>query len=222
MLSDRATLRLEHGGELDAEMTPASLYTRSAAALARAHVARRADARDALSSRGADGDSALLQRSAELDALQLALSAAVSSSSTDLAVAYLPGLDIAQHALLGGQGTAVAASTLAARLQSVKDYYVALDRLLSAHGAVEPRGDEAIVILTQPGRVGASVSGRLAARGRLLSASRSQRHVDGHRADAAPRARPARRSRSRGQARSGRVLTGVRVGLSGAIRGELR
>jgi hypothetical protein len=173
VLSDRATLRLEHGGELDAELTPASLYTdlrqRWPALTSRAGQI----GRDALSSRGADGDSALLQRSAELDGLQLALSAAVSSSSTDLAVAYLPGLDIAQHALIGGQGTAVAASTLAARLQSVKDYYVALDRLLSAHGAVEPRGDEAIVILTQPGRIGASVSGRLAARGRLLSASRS-------------------------------------------------
>ena len=58
--------------------------------------------------------------------MQLALLDSVSTPATDLAVVYLPGLDIVQHALLGEQTTAVAASTLAARLAAVKQYYAIL------------------------------------------------------------------------------------------------
>ena len=172
VLSDRATLRLEHGGALDAEIAPAPLYEDLRARWPALKARAEQTAQDALAGRAADGNSALLQRSAELDAMQLALSGAVSSPASDLAVVYLPGLDIAQHALIGGQTTAVAASTLSARLQAVKDYYVAIDRLLALHRAIEPAGDEVVAIVTQPGRIGASASGRLAARGRRLSAGR--------------------------------------------------
>jgi hypothetical protein len=173
VLSDRATLRLEHGGELDAELSAATLYAELRQQWPAIKSRAGQIARDALAARSADADSALLQRSASLDALQLGLLNAVSSSSTDLAIVYLPGLDIAQHALIGEQATAVAASTLSARLRSVEDYYAALDRLLSADGAIEPRGDEVVVIVTQPGRIGANLSGRLAVRGRLVPANRS-------------------------------------------------
>jgi hypothetical protein len=167
VLSDRATLRLEHGGPLDAEISPDRLYdplrqrwpalTKHAAAIA-------ADAlRDPI-------DAALrplLQRSAELDALQLALTSEVVTRDTDLSVVYLPGLDIAQHALLGGDqsGVAASASALGARLDAVKAYYAALDRLLAPLLSVAP--DELVVIVTEPGRVTAEAGAGLAARGQV-------------------------------------------------------
>jgi hypothetical protein len=181
VISDRATLRLEHGGDLDAELSPASLYPalrqRWPALKARAENT----ARGAMPDRPSGGEAALLLRSAQLDALQLALLDEVATPLTDLAVVYLPGLDIVQHTLIGDQTTAAAASTIAARLNAVKDYYYILDRLIARHA--DPQGDEIVVIVTQPGRIGAGAGGRLAARGRHLSNSRG---LAGQLTDVAP------------------------------------
>ena len=76
---------------------------------------------------------------------------------------YLPGLDIAQHALLGSDQTGLAASTLAARLDAVKAYYSALDRLLAPF--LTPAADELVIVVTEPGRVGEHGAARLSARG---------------------------------------------------------
>src|SRR4029453_10610394 len=46
----------------------------------------------------------ILRRSAELDAMELALAREVSGRTPDLLAVYLPGLDIAQHALLASGG----------------------------------------------------------------------------------------------------------------------
>jgi hypothetical protein len=75
MLTDRALLRLDRGGPLDAEIAPASIYDRLKQrwrairdqALARAHAA--AESLDW----GPPETRAVLMRSAELDAMQLEL-----------------------------------------------------------------------------------------------------------------------------------------------------
>jgi hypothetical protein len=83
-------------------------------------------------------------------------------------VVYLPGLDIAQYALLGGDQPGLAASTLAARLEAVKAYYAALDRLLGPF--LTPGSDELILLVTQPGRVGENGAARLSLRGTAVRA----------------------------------------------------
>ena len=169
VVSDRATLRLEHGGDLDAEISPATLYNDLRQRWPSLKAGAAKAAADAFPERPAESVSALLVRSAELDAMQLALLDSVSTPTTDLAIVYLPGLDIVQHALLGEQATAVAASTLAARLAAVKQYYSILDRLIAGHATVDAQSDEVLVLLTQAGRIGANAGGRLVARGRRMS-----------------------------------------------------
>jgi hypothetical protein len=163
VLSDRATLRLERGGALDAEIAPATLYEPLRRRWPEIKATATARADGALVYAGDDTTRALLRRSAELDAIQLALLAEVSAPGTDLSVVYLPGLDIAQHALLGSDQTGLAASTLAARLDAVKAYYSALDRLLAP--VLTPAADELVIIVTEPGRVGEDGATRLSARG---------------------------------------------------------
>ena len=163
VLSDRATLRLERGGALDAEIAPASLYEPLRQRWPAIKATATARAEGALAYAGDDTTRALLRRSAELDAIQLALLAEVSAPGTDLSVVYLPGLDIAQHALLGSDQTGLAASTLAARLDAVKAYYSALDRLLAP--LLTPAADELVILVTEPGRVGETGAARLSARG---------------------------------------------------------
>jgi hypothetical protein len=174
VLSDRATLRLERGGALDAELAPASLYEPLRERWPSIRARAVAEATRALDYGGDEPTRAVLRRSIELDALQLALLADVATPDTDLLVVYLPGLDIAQHALLGGDQPALAASALAARLDAVKAYYSALDRLLGP--LLTPAAAELVFLVTEPGRVGATGAARLSARG---AAVRSQGTSDG-------------------------------------------
>jgi type I phosphodiesterase/nucleotide pyrophosphatase len=165
VLSDRAVLRLDRGGTLDAEIAPASIYDRleprwpaiREKALARAHEAA------ASLEWGPSDTRAVLARSAELDAMQIELLREVSVPAPDLSAVYLPGLDIAQNALLGPRETALAPSDVSIRVQALRDYNVFLDRLLS--DVIAPRDSEIIIVLTQPGRVAASAAGLLGAGG---------------------------------------------------------
>jgi hypothetical protein len=183
VLSDRATLRLEHGGPLDAEIAPASLYEplrarwpairRDASAHARAAAASLAwDDRDTR---------AALERSAELDAIQIALTHEVSNPVPDLSAVYLPGLDIAQNTLLGGRDTALPPSVVAGRLQALRDYYVFLDRLLTQ--ALSPADDELVFVVTEPGRVTAASDGLMGMTGRVAAPNAD---VNGRVTDVAP------------------------------------
>ena len=95
--------------------------------------------------------------------MQLALLSEVATPVTDLSVVYLPGLDIAQHALLGDDQTGLSASTLAARLDALEAYYSALDRLLAP--LLTPAPDELVFVVTEPGRVGGDAGARVSARG---------------------------------------------------------
>jgi hypothetical protein len=73
---------------------------------------------------------------------------------------YLPGLDIAQHALLAATDGSLGASAAAARVDALKDYYVFLDRLLA--DALRPDARQTVFLVTEPGRVAASSEGLLA------------------------------------------------------------
>lgn len=178
VLTDRTTLRLEVGGALDAEIAPSTLYE----GLRGRWPQLRAEA-ETLAHAALAGDliidsdvGAVLRRSAELDAMQLVLAREVSSPGPDLLAVYLPGLDIAQHAILSSQSAGSGASTVAARLDALKRYYVALDRLLAP--VLQPQRDEIVFVVTEPGRIDGQgermlgVSGALAvpgtsARGRV-------------------------------------------------------
>jgi hypothetical protein len=163
VLSDRATLRLERGGPLDAELSPASLYDTLRQEWPDTRTRAQSRAAAAVDYQGVPAARAVLRRSAELDALQLELLQRVSTTATDLSVVYLPGLDIAQHALLGDEPSRLTPSDLASRLEALKTYYVALDRLVGP--ALVPAQDEIVLIVTEPGRVSGSRGARLAVRG---------------------------------------------------------
>jgi hypothetical protein len=187
VLSDRATLRLEHGGPLDAEIAPPSLYESLRQQWPSVKGRAVTLAGDALGSSVEPNARDLLQRSAELDAIQLALLSEVASTDTDLSVVYLPGLDIAQHTLLRGlrgddaTDQRLAASTLAQRLEAVKTYYVALDRLLAS--TLASRSNELVIVITEPGRVTSSTGARMALQGGPV---RPAGTVDGAATDIAP------------------------------------
>jgi type I phosphodiesterase/nucleotide pyrophosphatase len=183
ILSDRAVLRLDRGGPLDAEIAPTSIYERlrprwpatREKALARAHEAA------ASLEWGSADTRAVLMRSAELDAMQIELLRQVSDPAPDLSAVYLPGLDIAQNALLGPRETALAPSDISLRIQALRDYNVFLDRLLA--DSIAPKDSEVIIVLTEPGRVAASAAGLLGASG---SVAATRVDVQAREVDAAP------------------------------------
>jgi hypothetical protein len=166
VISDRAVLRLEQGGPLSGEIVPAGLYDSllMGAETLRARVAAAADFAwpDGLP----DSVRTVLARSAELDATVLDLAADQSLGSLDLLAVYLPGLDIAQHALLqGGDGSPLAASATADRVRGLEAYYAFLDVSLGRWLAAFPSEGRQVVTVMQPGRVQQASAGLLAVSG---------------------------------------------------------
>jgi hypothetical protein len=155
VISDRATLRLERGGGLDAEIAPAETYE---ALRGRWPELRAGAAAAAANIRSSSDMEATLRRSAELDALQLEIARAVTTATTDLLCVYLPGLDLVQHAVLAGEG-AKTASAVAERLNALEQYYLALDGLLAP--VLQPAGDEIVFVVAGPGRVQSHATGLL-------------------------------------------------------------
>lgn len=159
VISDRATLRLERGGALDGEISPAALYER----LRGQWPAVKQEAAAVISSRlPATSDpatAAALRTAAEVDALQVAMASRLGADAVDLTVLYLPGLDIAQHALLGS-GEPVSPSAMAARLEGLRGYYLFLDALLAQ---LSPKG--MTVVVAEPGRIATITHGLLAVSG---------------------------------------------------------
>jgi hypothetical protein len=151
VLTDRAVLRLERGGALDAEIAPADIYDQ----LRVSWPGLRARARAAAAARFSSSDvgvTAVLRRSAELDATVIEMARALPGPPRDLDVIYLPGLDIAQHALLGNTETgALAPSAVVSRVEGLRAYYGFLDTAISP--LVEPRQGELAIVVTLPGRV---------------------------------------------------------------------
>jgi hypothetical protein len=180
IVSDRATLRLEKGGALDAEIAPASLYDglRAAWPTLRAEAAAHAARLPA----GTEMDS-LLRRSAELDALQIAVTKQIARPDADLVCTYLPGLDLVQYGLFGNADAAGASPASAAvRLAALDEYYVLIDALLAPVLSVS--SDDLLLVITGPGRVAEPVPGLLLARG--ATANRHLREGDARPTDVMP------------------------------------
>lgn len=160
VVTDRALLRLEQGGPLDAEIAPASLYE----SLRTAWPAIRQRAQSAAARFDAVPDpamAAILRRSAELDVTLVGIFEALPGPARDLDILYLPGLDIAQHALLATpDGTASTPSAVAARIEALRGYYPFL--LDATRGLLTPSERLDVAILTQPGRVRSRADGVLA------------------------------------------------------------
>lgn len=150
VITDRAVLRLDTGGALDAEIAPAPLYdvlrpewtAMRAAAAARAGQAFQAVADPELRR--------VMLRSAELDLLVAALARRVSGPVLDLLVVYLPGLDIAQHSLLQSPETR-SVSAMAERVAALEQYYRFLDGLIAGIMPVSPEHVDSVILW--PGRV---------------------------------------------------------------------
>ena len=172
IVSERAVLRLERGGPLDAELSPPELYERLKARWPQIQRDAQNGARSRLARDERFGFRSLmaypthlraaLLRSAELDATVMEIAEAISSEANlDLLVVYLPGLDIAQHTLLGGESGAPP-SELELRIAALERYYVFLSQLT---GAII-RGPDArrVFVITQGGRLHDG-DGILAARG---------------------------------------------------------
>jgi hypothetical protein len=163
VISDRATLRLERGGGLDAEIAPVETYealrarwpelrATAAAAAGRIHSSAEMET--------------TLRRSAELDALQVGIANAVTTATTDLVCTYLPGLDLVQHAVLAGEGPQTA-SAVAERLGALEQYYAALDALLAP--VLQPSRGEIVFIVASPGRVESDAAGLFVALGEIAN-----------------------------------------------------
>jgi type I phosphodiesterase/nucleotide pyrophosphatase len=184
IVTDRAVLRLERGGPLDAEIAPASVYEQLRGRWTEIH-ARAADRTRTLPDAELQAvDPAVrsaIQRSAELDALQLTMTEAIGGPAPDLVTLYLPGLDIAQHTLLGRDATPLPASAMAARVDALRAYYVFLDRLLRP--SLTPSRDELVFVVTQPGRVASPAAGTLAVTG---GPARADARLAGSLTDVAP------------------------------------
>ena len=160
VITDRATLRLERGGELDAEIAPPALYE----TLRARWPELRQRAAETAKTVTASEQHSLLHRSAELDTLQLELARLATDAQTDLVCTYLPGLDLAQHGLMsGGDGATTAPSAMAARLEALDAYYVFLDKSLAP--VLTPGGADTVVVLTSPGRVESGTAGLFAIQG---------------------------------------------------------
>jgi hypothetical protein len=146
VLSDRAILRLEQGGALSAEIAPASVYAPLMAAAD--DRAARVDAHVAGVAMGLAPDvTGIIERSARLDATVLDLATDPALGEQDLLTVYLPGLDIAQHALLGAD-----------RARAVEAYYAFLDEVIAATVLKSSHPGRVTFLVTQPGRVPAANS----------------------------------------------------------------
>ncbi|HSL22160.1 MAG TPA: alkaline phosphatase family protein [Vicinamibacterales bacterium] len=155
VLSDRAVLRLERGGEPSAEVSPAALYgplrQRWPGIARRATVLGRVAGAGISDPRVAD----ILIRSATLDAQQALLARDPLLGTPDLLAVYLPGLDIAQHELLrGGDARALSPSALADRVAALPAYYSFLESLIDETLLRDLPDNTVRMVVAHPGRIG--------------------------------------------------------------------
>lgn len=181
VLSDRATLRLEIGGDLDAEIAPPGLYPVLRAGWPEWQARARRRILEVFPSDASDQVTAPLRRAADQDASVVALAAHAASVPPALRAVYLPGLDIAQSSLSAG-GRGLPASALATRMEALDRYYDLLDSLVqSVVGEAGPDG--LVALVTDPGRSMAEGGGVLALSGR---AARPGARIDAARGDVMP------------------------------------
>ncbi len=166
VVSDRALLRFEQGGALDAEIAPASLYeTLKPAWLSIRDRAHQTVTDAALGSESAEVSTAV-GRSAELDARVVDLAVDPALGPLDLLVVYLPGLDIAQHALLSSADV-LPPSAMSERVTAIEHYYTFLDSLIAPLTNRDPSA--LVMLVAEPGRVNQPASGIVAISGPAAS-----------------------------------------------------
>jgi len=170
VLSDRAILRLEQGGEPAGEISPETLHAPLVAGIAARRARVAAVTAHAWHTGQPDQITDVLTRSAELDATVLDLGADPALGPLDLLTIYLPGLDIAQHALLkGGDDSPMATSATADRVRGLEAYYSFLDAALARWLDVLPDTNRQVFLILQPGRVQRAPAGLMAMSGNLAS-----------------------------------------------------
>jgi hypothetical protein len=179
LFSDRAVLRLDRGGPLDAEVAPPPAYdaVRQSWPELRARVTDRVEA--AFGTVRPDLV-APIARAAEIDGLQIELATHPVTAGADLLVVYLPGLDIARHALMSAM-TEHGAAELAPRLDALRQYYRYLDSVVHDVARLAP-SDGAVVWLMHPGRAQSKSHGVFA----LTSKTRASLRGDARLTDVAP------------------------------------
>ncbi|MBE3072780.1 MAG: hypothetical protein IMZ67_07365, partial [Acidobacteria bacterium] len=124
-----------------------------------------------------------LRRAAELDETHIALACRVKSQDIDLVAVYLPGLDIAQYALLAGPGGAgLPPAVAAARVEALERYYGFLDAAI-APLIDTPGTRDLVILLTDPGRSPSPARGLLVLAG---ATARSAARLEATPADVAP------------------------------------
>lgn len=164
VLSDRATLRLEVGGEQDAEIAPPPLYPTLRGEWPALRAAARQRVAAAFGAEAGDPISTTLRRAGEQDTLAAELTTRVTTGTPALRTVYLPGLDIAQHELVATAGSGLPASALASRVEALGRYYDYLDSVLASllgGGG----GDHLVLLVTDPGRSASGSSGILSVSG---------------------------------------------------------
>ncbi|HUR19370.1 MAG TPA: alkaline phosphatase family protein [Vicinamibacterales bacterium] len=168
VISDRAILRLEQGGAPAGEIAPVSLYEPLLKEKDARHLRLAMAAAHEWPADLADDILKTLRRSAELDAMVLDLAADPALGPLDLLTVYLPGLDIAQHALLqsaDSDAAPLAPSAMADRVRGLESYYTFLDGTLTRWLAGLPSANRQVVLVLQPGRVQQPSPGLLALSG---------------------------------------------------------
>jgi len=97
---------------------------------------------------------AIVDRSARLDATVLDLATDAALGGQDLLTMYLPGLDIAQHALFPeSPAESLAPAAAAERVRALDGYYAFLDRVIGATVLRDAPPSLVTMLVTQPGRV---------------------------------------------------------------------
>jgi hypothetical protein len=179
VLTERAVLRLQTGGDLAGEIVPTQVYERlkvdwpvlSARAMALAEQATMAwspvvtksgdpDRLDALS----PAVTSALREAALVDAQQVVLFEGVASREVDLATLYLPGLDILGTKLRDLAGKGASTAVLVESADAVRRYYrwlvARVIAIADQHGTLgrpSGRAERVVVLLVgHPGRSGAN------------------------------------------------------------------
>ena len=164
VLTDRAMLRLDTGGALDAEIAPASLYEPLRQRWAAARASASARAREAFASIANAELRAVMQRSAEIDLLTAALARVNPGGPLDLQVVYFAGLDIAQFQILQG-GNPASVAAMNERVAAIETYYRFLDDVIGP--LLAPSPSQIDVAILWPGRTVAG-DGTLAIAGEVI------------------------------------------------------
>jgi hypothetical protein len=154
VISDRAVLRLERGGPLDAELAPTELYEPLRAQWPEIQKTAHDQAQISFLHMREGDLRAILTRSGGLDLSMLRIADRIGTEhDLDLLVVYLPGLDIAQHALLAENGGPSSAFQLDLRLAALHRYYAFLDRVAGGALRRAERAGHNVFVITQAGRL---------------------------------------------------------------------